>query len=38
VAEDLAWRGINLPSWPGLTESQITQITDAITSHVRDAS
>lgn len=23
VAESLGWRGINLPSWPGLTEDQI---------------
>lgn len=30
VAEDLAWRGINLPSWPGLTDSQVDEITRAI--------
>jgi perosamine synthetase len=23
VAEDLGWRGINLPSWPGLTDDQV---------------
>jgi len=23
VAEDLAWRGINLPSWPGLSDEQV---------------
>jgi perosamine synthetase len=26
VAESLGWRGINLPSWPGLTEEQILDI------------
>ena len=26
VAEDLAWRGINLPSWPGLSEAEIEHI------------
>jgi perosamine synthetase len=26
VAEDLAWRGINLPSWPGLKNSEIERI------------
>jgi perosamine synthetase len=26
VAEDLAWRGINLPSWPGLTDQQLDTI------------
>jgi perosamine synthetase len=26
VAESLGWRGINLPSWPGLTEEQIGEI------------
>jgi perosamine synthetase len=30
VAEDLAWRGINLPSWPGLCESQIRHIVASI--------
>lgn len=30
VAEDLAWRGINLPSWPGLKEEQIVKITTTI--------
>jgi len=30
VAEDLAWRGINLPSWPGLSEGQLSKITGAI--------
>lgn len=26
VAENLGWRGINLPSWPGLEEDQINQV------------
>jgi perosamine synthetase len=30
VAEDLAWRGINLPSWPGLSPAQVKQITSCI--------
>ena len=30
VAEDLAWRGINLPSYPGLSDQQVTTICDAI--------
>lgn len=31
VAEDLAWRGINLPSWPGLGEQEFERITASIT-------
>jgi perosamine synthetase len=30
VAEDLAWRGINLPSYPGLSDQQVTTICDEI--------
>ncbi|HUL44806.1 MAG TPA: DegT/DnrJ/EryC1/StrS family aminotransferase [Bacteroidota bacterium] len=30
VAEDLGLRGINLPSWPGLTRDQVRSITSAI--------
>ncbi|HXW71400.1 MAG TPA: DegT/DnrJ/EryC1/StrS aminotransferase family protein [Methylocella sp.] len=26
VAEDIGWRGINLPSWPGLKESDVEEI------------
>ncbi len=37
VAEDLAWRGINLPSWPGLSAQQVEQIVAAIASFYRDA-
>lgn len=32
VAEDLAWRGINLPSWPGLSEIQIDCVISSIAS------
>ncbi|MDR3416685.1 MAG: DegT/DnrJ/EryC1/StrS family aminotransferase [Nevskia sp.] len=30
VAEELAWRGINLPSWPALGEDGVTEVADAI--------
>jgi perosamine synthetase len=30
VAEDIGWRGINLPSWPGLTDQQVRDICHAI--------
>ena len=30
TAEDLAWRGINLPSYPGLEDQQIKYIVDSI--------
>ena len=30
VAEDLAWRGINLPSWPGLGNEQVSTICNEI--------
>jgi perosamine synthetase len=33
VAEDLAWRGINLPSWPALTASQLQTIASTIASY-----
>jgi perosamine synthetase len=26
VAEDIGWRGINLPSWPGLSEQNVDEI------------
>lgn len=32
VAEDIARRGINLPSWPGLADSDVDRICDAIRS------
>jgi perosamine synthetase len=30
VAENLAWRGINLPSWPGLSDEQVSIICKVI--------
>jgi perosamine synthetase len=30
AAENLSWRGINIPSWPGLKPEQISRITGAI--------
>lgn len=30
IAEDLGWRGMNLPSWPGLCEDDIMYICDII--------
>ncbi len=30
VAEGIAWRGINLPSWPGLSTEQLKTISDSI--------
>jgi perosamine synthetase len=30
AAEELAWRGINLPSWPGLDDAQIERIARSI--------
>jgi perosamine synthetase len=35
VAEDVAWRGINLPSWPGLSESQVEQIAQTISGFLK---
>lgn len=32
VAEDIGWRGINLPSYPGLTEEQIKYICEKLIS------
>ena len=37
VAEDLAWRGINLPCWPGLAEKQQLYIIDAIKRFYEEA-
>ena len=38
VAENLAWRGINLPSWPGLSDGEISYITESIRSFFTRAS
>lgn len=35
VAESLGSRGINLPSWPGLTDQQLTRIVDSIHEYFR---
>jgi perosamine synthetase len=32
IAEDLGWRGMNLPSWPELTEAELSYICDSIKS------
>jgi perosamine synthetase len=37
VAEDLAWRGINLPSWPGLGVDQVRTITSSIAEFFKNA-
>lgn len=37
VAEDLAWRGINLPSWPGLTNAQVDRIAASIGEYFDNA-
>lgn len=33
VAEDLAWRGINIPSWPGLSDEQVDTVIGALRSY-----
>jgi perosamine synthetase len=33
VAEDIGWRGINLPSWPGLSEQDVDEICTVISSY-----
>jgi perosamine synthetase len=33
IAEDLAWRGINIPSWPGMSASQIKTVTASIAEY-----
>ena len=35
VAESLGWRGINLPSYPGLSEEAVIEICKTIKSHFR---
>jgi len=37
VAEDIAWRGINLPSWPDLTDEQANYICASIRSFYENA-
>ncbi len=35
VAESLGWRGINLPSWPGLSAAQIQEICSTIARFIK---
>ncbi|HZF79990.1 MAG TPA: DegT/DnrJ/EryC1/StrS aminotransferase family protein [Rubrivivax sp.] len=37
VAEDLAWRGINLPSYPGLSDEQVDFVVGRIASYFHNA-
>jgi perosamine synthetase len=37
VAESLAWRGINLPSWPGLSEEQVQEVSNSIISFFKNS-
>jgi len=37
VAEDLAWRGLNLPSWPGLSIAQVGEIIASIRTYYERA-
>lgn len=37
-AEDIGWRGMNLPSWQGLSEDQVIYICDVIHEFYRDFS
>lgn len=35
VAEDIAWRGINLPSWPGLTHDNVIEVCAVIRDYLQ---
>jgi perosamine synthetase len=35
IAESIGWRGINLPSWPGLTQLQVQNICTNIGKHLQ---
>lgn len=35
VAEDLGWRGVNLPSWPGLTNEMVIRISSEIKNFLK---
>jgi len=37
VAEDLGWRGINLPSWPGLEDAQVDLVCGEILRFLKSA-
>jgi perosamine synthetase len=34
VAEEIGWRGINLPSWPDLSLDQVLHVADALAQSV----
>jgi perosamine synthetase len=36
IAEDIGWRGINIPSWPGLTDVQVDLICASIIKFVEE--
>jgi perosamine synthetase len=36
IAENIGWRGINLPSWPGLEKQHVYKICDLIEKFVGD--
>lgn len=36
IAENIGWRGINLPSWPGLSEEQLASICTSIRTFFAD--
>lgn len=35
IAEDLSWRGINLPSWPGLQQEQVDEVCTVLVDALR---
>lgn len=35
VAENLAWRGINLPSWPGISAAQVSEICSVVAGYYK---
>ena len=37
VAEDLSWRGINLPSWPGMSDAEVSTVIKAIAAFYSNA-
>lgn len=38
VAEDIAWRGINLPSWPGLSVAEVDEVCAGIRGFLKGTS
>jgi perosamine synthetase len=37
AAEELSWRGLNLPSWPDLSDAQAERVADALADGIRRA-